>query len=235
MTRLTDIADPGQILEMEPEELAPLVLRYLLRVSPGGRQINRYNFSLIHDDNHVGQIGGQTTEHAQRRMEAWMYLEREGFIAPAPGQQDEWAFVTRRGKAVAESQDFEAYRHSALFPQGIDPVFTQDVKPLFVRGDYDTAVFRAFKEVEIRVRTKASLSMSEFGVELMNRAFGPTGTLCDKTVPKPEQERMRDLFVGAIGTFKNPGSHRKVEWNEPREVIDVICFANQLLRIVDRS
>ena len=42
-----------------------------------------------------------------------MYLEREGFIAPTPGQQGEWAFVTKRGQAVAEAENFEAYRIAA--------------------------------------------------------------------------------------------------------------------------
>ena len=231
MTRLPEIADAKVAVEMEPEELAPIVLRYLISASTRGQQLNRYNFSLINDHEVRGQLGRQVEEYAQRLMEAWMYLEREGFIAPTPGQQGEWAFVTKRGQAVAEAENFEAYRIASIFPRGTDPILTHDVKPLFMRGDYDTAVFRAFKEIEIRVREKASLSLDDFGVDLMDKAFGPTGTLRDKSLVKSEQDRMRDLFVGAIGTFKNPGSHRTVAWSDPREVVDVICFANHLLRI----
>jgi len=62
------------------------------------------------------------------------------------------------------------------------------VKPLFVRGDYDTAVFRAFKEVEIRVRKKAGYDNDEYGRELMVHAFGPNGPLTDKTVAKGERD-----------------------------------------------
>jgi uncharacterized protein (TIGR02391 family) len=50
------------------------------------------------------------------------------------------------------------------------------VKPLFARGDYDTAVFRAFKEVETRVRKKSGFK-SDYGRKLMLKAFGETGPL----------------------------------------------------------
>jgi uncharacterized protein (TIGR02391 family) len=122
-----------------------------------------------------------------------------------------------------------------MFPAHLDDALTRQVKPLFMRGDFDTAVFRAFKEVEVRVRSKAGLTNDDYGVELMKKAFGPTGALTDKTAPRAEQDRIRELFTGAIGTFKNPPSHREVRYEDPAEVIDVICFANQLLRIVDRS
>ena len=73
---------------------------------------------------------------------------------------------------VVDDQDFKAYRIMSLFSSHIDPVLTQHVKPLFIRGDYDTAVFRAFKEVEVRVRLKAGLPDTAYGVQLMNDAFG---------------------------------------------------------------
>ena len=42
----------------------------------------------------------------------------------------------------------------------------------------------------------------------------------------------KNLFAGAIGTFKNPPSHRDVGY-KPEAVSDIIGIANQLLRIVD--
>ena len=44
----------------------------------------------------------------------------------------------------------------------------------------------------------------------------------------------QELFAGAITFCKNPSSHHEINFDDPREVVDMICFANQLLRIVGR-
>lgn len=222
-----------EILEMEPETLAPLILRYLQKQP--SNSINRYNFSLT--SNHPGTEAltyPQKMEYGKRLMEAWMYLERQGFIAPMPGQQDEWAFVTRKGQAVVTDQDFETYRQSYLLPtETTDPVLLHKVKPSFVAGDYDTAIFQAFKEVEVRVRNKAGLAETDLGVDLMRKAFHTnSGPLTDAAMPPGEKEALQHLFAGAIGSFKNPSSHRDVVLT-PQEAADIIRVANTLLRIVD--
>ncbi len=225
---------PEEVLEMEPEELAPFILRYLQKQPTN--QINRYNFSLLNDRELIDRLGyanGQA--YGNCLMEAWMYLEREGFVAPQPGQQGEWAFVTRQGKKVVEAQDFDAYRKGHLLSsESMDPILIQKIKPLFLRGDYDTAVFQAFKEVEVRVRKKANLANTDIGVSLMRKAFkSPDGILVDKKADPGEQVARMELFAGAIGVYKNPSSHREVFFADPKEAADIIHIANQLLRIVE--
>jgi hypothetical protein len=34
--------------------------------------------------------------------------------------------------------------------------------------------------------------------------------------------------------FRNPPAHREAKFDEPREVVDMICFANQPLRMIGR-
>ena len=157
------------------------------------------------------------------------------FLAPKPGEKGDWVFITRRGTTVLESKDFSTYKKGHLLPtEGLDPILTEKVKPAFIRGDYDTAVFQAFKEVEVRVRTKADYESHKIGVQLMRDAFKPgTGPLTDKKSDPGEQQAISDLYAGAVGKFKNPSSHRDVEYTDPTEVADIIRAANQLLRMVD--
>jgi hypothetical protein len=42
-----------------------------------------------------------------------------------------------------------------------------------------------------------------------------------------------ELFAGALGTFKNPSSHRDIEFSDPKEAADIIHIANELLRIIE--
>ena len=45
---------------------------------------------------------------------------------------------------------------------------------------------------------------------------------------------MMELFAGAIGTFKNPSSHRQVDYNDPTEASEIVMLADLLMRILDR-
>jgi uncharacterized protein (TIGR02391 family) len=223
-TMMEHFPDEATLLEMEPEELGPFVLRYL--IGPNGPGVvSSDNFGMAVPEGPVGL----------RLMEAWMWLEREGLLAPKPRNVGNWRFITRAGHAVANAEDYTAFLKAKLYPQHVDPLLTRTVKPLFMRGDYETAVFRAFKEVEVRVRARAGFGNEVYGRELMVKAFGDTGPLTDPDDPKSEQAALRELFCGAISSFKNPPSHREVQFNDVHEVVDLICFANQLLRIVGRA
>jgi uncharacterized protein (TIGR02391 family) len=117
-----------------------------------------------------------------------------------------------------------------------------EVYPAFLRGKYDTAIFEAFREVEVAVREAGRFGPDDYGTDLMRAAFKPAekkgqvttpGTLTDTQLPVAEQEAMANLFAGAIGLYKNPQSHRHVPAH-PEDAAEVIVFASQLLWIVDR-
>ena len=53
------------------------------------------------------------------------------------------------------------------------PKVAEKVQPMFMRGDYDIAVFQAFKEVDVSVRGVAKMSNSDIGRKLMHAGFIP--------------------------------------------------------------
>jgi len=102
------VPDAQALLALSPEELAGVVLQYLNSLSSSNSgQLNRYNFSLPHT------VEGYTPQHrdqiSRALMEAWVWLEREGLLAPKPGSQGEWVFVTRRGQQLATPADLQSY------------------------------------------------------------------------------------------------------------------------------
>ena len=216
---------------MEPEELAPFVLKHISTLG----SINRYNYSLSTNPDLVEYAGGNLRLVQENLMEAFAWLERELLIAPSPEQTGEWRMLTRKGKRLLEGENFSAYKSEGLLPSdNLHPTIVRKVKPLFLRGDYDTAIFQAFKAVEILVRKTGGYEKGDYGVSLMRKAFNPTNGVLTNTHSEPsEKQAMSDLFSGAIGLFKNPVSHRDIDGIKPQEAVDYILVANCLLKMVD--
>ena len=227
------VDDATALLELEPEELAGVVMEYLngLPADEQG-QLNRHNFSIQHTVREYGQE--QQDALSRALMEAWVWLEREGLLVPRPGTNGEWVFISRRGQKLRTRQEVDAYRRGNRLPrEQLHPRIAQKVWASFLRGDYDTAVFQAFKEVEVRVREAGRYGDTEFGTNLMRKAFRADGPLADAEAPGAEQQAVSDLFAGAIGCYKNPNSHRNVTI-EADEAAEMIVMASHLLGIVDK-
>ena len=112
-------------------------------------------------------------------------------------------------------------------------VVSEKVLPIFMQGSYGPAVFEAFKQVEVTVREAGGYNKEDIGVNLMGKAFNEnTGNLTDQNQHPDEKQARLFLFRGAIGAYKNPGSHRDVEITA-EEAAGLIVFASHLLRIVD--
>lgn len=225
------LPDAEALLALEPEELAGYLLELLNSLPENEqKQLNRYNFSL--DCHHGYQADEKSIRGAL--MEAWVWLEREGMLAPKPCQQGEWVFITRRGKKITGHIDLETYRKTNLLPKMLlHPVLATKAWATFIRGEYDTAVFQSFKEVEVAVRKAGGYASEDIGVELMRKSFNSdSGPLTDLSCPEAERTAMSHLFAGSIGLYKNPSSHRHAIDNA-EEAVEMILLASHLLRIVD--
>lgn len=167
--------------------------------------------------------------------EAWEWLHANGLISiDRTKNQTNCIFVTRLGHQVATEGSAERLRATARLSLDLHPLLEGKVRPQFLMGDYETAAFAAMKAVEVRVRDMGRFPDSDIGVKLMRKAFDPGGPLVEISLDSGEQEARRELFSGAIGTIKNPTSHREVRYDDPTEASEAILLADLLMRILDR-
>lgn len=179
-----------------------------------------------------------TQEEIQLAHEGIQELKNAGLIVRDSTQRsDVFQVLTQKGKEIAEKQldpdvhDLrleEIIKDSELLSRCVDP---------FNDGRYEEAIFVAYKLVEETVRHKAGLTNADIGVDLMSKAFNPESgklTVPSCTLPQ-EQQGVHALFRGAIAFFKNPSSHRTVNYENRLMAIKIITFAEMLLNIASTS
>jgi hypothetical protein len=232
----------GQLLDLEPEEVALPLLRVLWAHEKQGNQgqVHRHNFLISgsRDDGLRGYAGEHHDEVARRVTEAWIWLEREGLLAPRPDQGGEFLYVTRRGLKLVESASAKVFRAGTLLPrEALDPRLYAKVVGPFLRGDFGDAVAGAFRDVEVRVRELGGIGNDVSGArDAMVKGFkAPSGTLVDPGQVPSEQEATLSLFIGAMGRFRNPSAHGDVGIDDPVECVELLMFANLLVRLAERG
>lgn len=166
--------------------------------------------------------------------EAWGWLQAKGLVAWNPKQDSrEAVLVTRLGQKVLDTG--VAYlRAVERLDVELHPALEAKARPQFLRGDFETAVFVAMKEVEVRVRALAAADDSAIGTRLMQHAFAPGGPLARGDADQGEVVAEMELFKGAIGLFKNPSSHRPVNYDDPATASEIVLLADLLLRLLDQ-
>jgi uncharacterized protein (TIGR02391 family) len=220
------------ILELPEDEFGMRILR-LIVVEDQGHLLNRHNLGIAGTWEELGPEA-TTPAFLQAVVEAWDWLSFNRLVARRPGDTGEWAFVTRRGYRIAKALDsVELLRAEARLDLELHPLIAQRIRRQFLLGEYELAALAAMREVEIRVRKLSKADASDIGVNLMRSAFKPGGPLANKSLDGGEQEATMALFWGAIGVFKNPSSHRQVEFDDPTFAAEVVLLADLLLRMID--
>lgn len=246
------VPNPDDLLALAVEERGRLILKLLTPhggtirpTTPGSSMpVNHQNFfSRLNDYRDPPKYGDRQPEVDEALLNAWGWLENHSLLVKSPSSGQGWFIVTKEGKEFGAREDITAYQKASLLPKRqLHQLIAGKVYPAFLRGEYDTAVFQAFREVEIAVREAGNFGHGDYGTDLMRAAFKPSerkgqpttaGPLTDTRLVVAEQEAMSNLFAGAIGLYKNPQSHRNVA-TEAVDAAEVIGFASHLLRIVDQ-
>lgn len=236
------IPDGGTLLAMTPEDLAIAILRNLNASDASyARRGLRENIILFNYSNqYAAQYQSVSQPDCARAISAGLqHLINIGMLTPNPQSPGHGCYVlTDRAKAFKDEADYERYRHAARYPRGaIHPAIEQNTYSEFMKGDYDTAVFKAFKTLEDTVRRRAGFDNSRVGVTMMRDAFHSTrevAPLTDKTEEGGEREALMFLMAGALGRFKNPSSHRFTGLDDPVATIEILQLASLLLRIAEQ-
>lgn len=144
-------------------------------------------------------------------------------------------YPTQKGLQIKEANFRALINDLFLTPKSLlHPAMLKKILPLFLVHAFDTAVFEAFKIIEIEVRNLGNFPKTVLGADLMRKAFNESdGLLAKVDMPPAEKQSIAHLFAGAIGIFKNPHSHRDINVGE-REAFSTLLLASHLLSMLDK-
>jgi uncharacterized protein (TIGR02391 family) len=234
---------PENILSMTPDELAWALIEDMQAraQNPITGMASRENLAggllSVAAMSSDGRKNHELAEQLNRvGRTAFALLERGGLAEPAPGinGRNGYMVLTEKGKSETERTDFERVRvRNLLREEMLHPLLQERIFGYFAADDLGTAVFEAFKTVEIQVRAAGHHSEKDFGKALMTKAFAVGGPLTTPQDSKGDCEALAGLFAGALNRFRNPGAHTNRTFEDVLEAMEELMLASRLLRILD--
>jgi uncharacterized protein (TIGR02391 family) len=241
---LAIVKSPENILAMTREELAYALLEDMQArlASPINGMANREHVgeSLFAVGTFHSSNGAVVRDLANRinkaSRDAFALLERWDLVEPADDMngRNGYMVLTDKGKSTTERTDFERIRVRGLLQEEmLHPLLRGQIYGYFTADDLGTAVFEAFKTVEIEVRKAGGYAEKEIGKSLMCKAFALRGPLAKSSDDKADSDALAGLFAGAMHRFRNPGAHTRRSFDDVLEAMEELMLASRLLRIVD--
>jgi uncharacterized protein (TIGR02391 family) len=231
---VTGFPTADEAAELPIDELALRLLRALAVDSTYANRSYMGNQGVWGPTASSDQVRHIASLHA---VEAWDWLIHHGLVALRPSEStvSGQGYVTDGGHAVARDERGLARTYAeARIGVDLHERLARRIRPQFLLGEYELAVFAAMREVEIRVREVGGYDNEVFGNDLMRKAFHEgDGPLTDSKQVVSERQATSHLFAGAIGLFKNPTSHRQVDFDDPTVAAEIVLLADLLLRMLD--
>ncbi|MBL0422093.1 hypothetical protein JI739_17215 [Ramlibacter sp. AW1] len=117
-----------------------------------------------------------------------MGLETNGFICLHPEQDNEVFLPTELGRSIQDHSQLQTVISGAQLPEEfLHRDLLLHARPLFLQSRFETAVFEAFKSLEVAISEAVNAPDGLFGAKLAQYAFNPDdGPLTDLGVDKSE-------------------------------------------------
>lgn len=221
---------PEDVAELPIDELGLLVLQDMVN----SREWNEHNYLNRYDQSpEYRALGSAFPKSIQAIAEATGWLRANAMITRKPGDNNsDSIIVTRRGHVALET-GLDGVRALSRIESSLHPLLERKVRRQFLLGEYETGIFTALKQVEVRVRRLGGYGDDVIGVKLMTAAFKAGGPLADPEAEGGEVTGMMQLFCGAYAVLRNPSAHREVSFDDVALAADAVMTASLLMRILD--
>jgi uncharacterized protein (TIGR02391 family) len=227
------IGDEGALLRHSPEQLGRVIFTLLKEeVQTSGEPHRRWSMhNQVGHDKWSEYRDPDAVQHAV--LEALSWLERMGLIAYGPGGlNSRFYFLTRRAQSLKDELDLESYAKAVRFPRDLlHPDIVRAAEPEFMQGDYETAVLKGFKEVEVTLRDRTGIQSTRVNAEKLVTAAAQKG-LFDESIPDEEDRaKLCTYYVAAMAFFRNSTAHTRVDLSM-EQAVEALSIASYLRRLI---